>query len=166
MKTIAALALVCCAPLLAQDNAMVNLLIGHLKTSKQFTIAVAGQMPPDQYAFKLTAPQMSFAEQMIHISNANGFFFGKMFGAKGPTFDPKKADKTTVIADLNSSFDFAIATLGGINDAKLREVVDTGDGKMTALEGVMLTLDHTTNHRASSEMYLRAKGITPTEYKF
>jgi uncharacterized damage-inducible protein DinB len=27
-------------------------------------------------------------------------------------------------------------------------------------------LDHTTHHRASAEMYLRAKGITPTEYQF
>ncbi len=151
---------------MAQDNMMVNLLLGHLKTSKQFTIAVAEQMPADQYSYKLTPAQMSFAEQMIHISNANGFFFGKMFGAKGPSFDAKKADKATVIADLNSSFDFAIATLGGLKDEKLHEVVDTGDGKMTALEGVMLTLDHTTNHRASSEMYLRSKGITPTEYKF
>jgi uncharacterized damage-inducible protein DinB len=27
-------------------------------------------------------------------------------------------------------------------------------------------MDHTTHHRASAEMYLRAKGIKPTEYQF
>jgi uncharacterized damage-inducible protein DinB len=27
-------------------------------------------------------------------------------------------------------------------------------------------LDHSTNHRASAEMYLRAKGITPPKYEF
>jgi hypothetical protein len=30
----------------------------------------------------------------------------------------------------------------------------------------MATLDHTTHHRASAEMYIRAKGITPVEYEF
>jgi len=37
---------------------------------------------------------------------------------------------------------------------------------MTGLELLMFLLDHTTHHRASAEMYLRAKGITPTEYQF
>ena len=37
---------------------------------------------------------------------------------------------------------------------------------MTGLEVLMLVLDHTTHHRASAEMYLRAKGITPAEYQF
>ena len=32
---------------------------------------------------------------------------------------------------------------------------------MTGLELLMMMFDHTTHHRASSEMYLRAKGITP-----
>ena len=39
-------------------------------------------------------------------------------------------------------------------------------GTMTGVEVVMFMLDHTTHHRASAEMYLRAKGITPTEYEF
>ena len=38
--------------------------------------------------------------------------------------------------------------------------------QMSGLELVMLAFDHTTHHRAQTEMYLRAKGITPTEYTF
>jgi hypothetical protein len=34
------------------------------------------------------------------------------------------------------------------------------------LELLLAMLDHCTHHRASAEMYLRAKGITPTEYEF
>jgi len=30
----------------------------------------------------------------------------------------------------------------------------------------MFLMDHTTHHRASAEMYLRAKGIAPAEYQF
>ena len=37
---------------------------------------------------------------------------------------------------------------------------------MTGLELLMFTLDHCTHHRASAEMYLRAKGITPANYQF
>jgi uncharacterized damage-inducible protein DinB len=37
---------------------------------------------------------------------------------------------------------------------------------MTGLELLMFVLDHSTHHRASAEMYLRAKGIAPAEYEF
>ena len=39
----------------------------HLKTSKDFTLKVANQMPESSYDFKLTPPQMSFSEQMVHL---------------------------------------------------------------------------------------------------
>jgi hypothetical protein len=42
----------------------------HLKTSRDFTLKVAEQMPESTYDFKLTPPQMSFAQQMIHLSQA------------------------------------------------------------------------------------------------
>ncbi len=152
--------------LFAAEDSTVQLLRKHVQTSRDFTIEVAKQMPADQYGFKLTPEQMSFGEQMVHIANANGFFFGKMTGMKGPAADPKKATKESTITALQVSFDFALAELAKTKDSKLMEMVDTGDGKMTMLEGVMLLIDHTTNHRASAEMYLRVKGIKPAEYRF
>ena len=167
MKNFVLLTLACAlVPLFGADNATVQILKKHIETSRDFTIAVAKQMPNDQYGFKLTPEQMSFGEQMIHIANANGFFFGKMTGKKGPAADPKKASQEAAVAALQSSYEFALQQLANLTDAKLQEVVDTGDGKMTMLEGVMLVLDHSTNHRASAEMYLRVKGIKPTEYRF
>ncbi|MDQ6678055.1 MAG: DinB family protein [Acidobacteriota bacterium] len=152
--------------LAAADNTTVQILKKHVITSRNFTIEVAKQMPADQYGFKLTPEQMSFGEQMVHIANANGFFFGKMTGQKGPASDPKKVTKESAIAALEASYSFAANALDNVNDSKLLEIVDTGDGKMTMLEGVMLLLDHSTNHRASAEMYLRVKGIKPAEYRF
>lgn len=152
--------------LFGADDTSVQLLRKHVQTSRDFTIEVAKQMPADQYGFKLTPEQMSFAEQMVHIANANGFFFGKMTGQKGPAADPKSATKESTIAALQISYDFALAEMGKMKDARLSEMVDTGDGKMTMMEGIMLLLDHSTNHRASAEMYLRVKGIKPTEYRF
>lgn len=153
------------APTFAAD-ATLQILRKHVQTSRDFTIEVAKQMPADQYSFKLTPEQMSFGEQMIHIANANGFFFGKMTGQKGPASDPKKVTKESAVAALQASYDFALGELAKIDDSKLMETVDTGDGKMTMLEGVMLLIDHSTNHRASAEMYLRVKGIKPADYRF
>jgi len=150
----------------AADNTTIQILKKHVLTSRDFTIEVAKQMPADQYGFKLTPEQMSFGEQMVHIANANGYFFGKMTGQKGPASDPKKVTKESAIAALEASYSFAANSLDKLNDSKLQEIVDTGDGKMTMLEGVMLLLDHSTNHRASSEMYLRVKGVKPAEYRF
>ena len=166
ITTIFTLCLFAALPLAAQDKTVVDILKKHVTTSRDFTLAVAKQMPEDQYGFKLTPDQMSFGEQMAHIANANGFFFGKMTGAKGPTVNAKTITKDSAVEGLTKAFDFAIEQLNTFTDAKLKDTVDTGDGKMTGLEGVMLLLDHTTNHRASAEMYLRAKGIKPTEYRF
>ena len=154
------------ANLSAADDATVQLLRKHLETSRDFTIEVAQQMPADQYSFKLTPEQMSFGEQMVHIADAAGFFFGKMTGQKGPAADPKKATKENAVAALRASYEFALGELNKLNDAKLTEVVDAGAGKMTMMEGVMLLIDHSTNHRASAEMYLRVKGIKPAAYRF
>jgi len=49
--------------------------VRHLKISREFTLKVADQMPEASYDFKLTPPQMSFAEQMVHLSQTLNDFF-------------------------------------------------------------------------------------------
>ena len=39
-------------------------------------------------------------------------------------------------------------------------------GSATGIDLLFNMLDHCTNHRASAEMYLRVKGITPPKYEF
>lgn len=147
---------------------MVKILATHWTTARTYTLAVAEQMPADQYTFKPTPAQMSFGEQMLHIASANTYFFGKMTGAKGPAGPGKTAaaDKAAVLKALAESFDFAAAQIAALKDSQLLEVVDSGEGKMTRDEGVLLALDHTAHHRAQTLVYLRLKGIVPTEYKF
>ena len=48
--------------------------VKHLTTSRDFTLKVADAMPAADYGFKLTAPQMSFAGQMIHLSQGLTYF--------------------------------------------------------------------------------------------
>src|SRR5215212_2257840 len=46
-----------------------SIVVKHLTTSRDFTLKVADQMPDADYGFKLTPPQMSFAEQMAHLAS-------------------------------------------------------------------------------------------------
>lgn len=152
-------------PVVAQTDIKATL-VKHLKTSREFTLKVADQMPEASYDFKLTPPQMSFAEQMVHLSQALGAFVASIEG-KQPNFaKPASMSKKDVIALMQKSFDSVIDGVSKMTPEQLSKTYNTGDGTMTGVEVVMFMLDHTTHHRASAEMYLRAKGITPTEYEF
>jgi len=137
----------------------------HLKTSRDFTLKVANQMPEATYDFKLTPPQMSFAEQMAHLAGSLDFFLSS-FGEKPKNAKPASMKKADVIAFMTKSFDDAIDRVSKLSPDTFSKTYKGEEGQMTGLEICMMMLDHTTHHRASAEMYLRAKGITPAEYTF
>ncbi len=138
----------------------------HLKTSRDFTLKVADQMPESTYDFKLTPPQMSFAEQMVHLSQALGEFLSPVSGEKPNPGRPPSMGKKDVIAFVGKSFDGAIEKVSKLTPAQISKTYVGEGGAMSGLEMLLGMLDHTTHHRASAEMYLRAKGITPAEYQF
>lgn len=153
------------SPAVAQTDIKATL-VKHLKTSKDFTLKVANQMPEASYDFKLTPQQMSFGEQMVHLSQALGAFAATLQGQQPNFAKLPSMNKKEVMALMQKSFDTAIDNVSKLTPEQLSKTYNTGDGPMTGLETVMFMLDHTTHHRASAEMYLRAKGITPTEYEF
>jgi len=160
----AALLLVSALPSFAQD--VKGTVLKHLKVSKDFTLKVAEAMPADSYSFKLTPPQMSFGEQITHLSQGLDFFLSSFSSQKPSDAKPASKSKADVIAFVKASFDKAIARVGKVETSQLSKTFKTEEGPHTGLELLMGMLDHTTHHRASAEMYLRAKGITPPEYAF
>jgi|SRR5579863_1033264 len=138
----------------------------HLKTSRDFTLKVADQMPEPAYAFKLTPPQMSFAEQMVHLSQAMDEYLSPFSGQGANPGKPASMSKKDVMAFVRKSFDSSIEKVSKLTPAQLSKTYNSGEGTMSGLELLMALLDHTTHHRASAEMYIRAKGITPVEYEF
>ena len=153
------------SPAFAQSDVQA-VVLKHLKTSREFTLKVADQMPEATYDFKLTPPQMSFAGQMVHLSQALDEYLSAFRGQKPTPRKPASMNKKDVVAFVGQSFDGAIAMVSKLTAADLAKTYTSEDGKMTGLELVMAMFDHTTHHRASAEMYLRAKGITPVEYEF
>jgi uncharacterized damage-inducible protein DinB len=160
-----ALVALCALPASAQVD-IKAIVLKHLKTSRDFTLKVADQMPAESYNFKLTPPQMSFAEQMTHLSQAMEVFWSPFAGGKPAFAKPASLNKPDVTAFMKKSFDAAIEQVSKLTPDQLAKTYQSEDGSMTGLELLMMMMDHTTHHRASAEMYLRAKGITPTEYEF
>ena len=165
------LILACLCLLLANQpaNAQIDLkaiVVKHLTTSRDFTLKVADQMPEADYAFKLTPPQMSFAEQMVHLASDQTGLLAPFTNTKPSQSKPASMGKKDVMTFVRQSFDQSIALISKLTQAQIEQSYKGFGGRQTGLEILMLVLDHTTHHRASAEMYLRAKGITPAEYEF
>ncbi len=152
-------------PVAAETDIKV-IVLKHLKTSRDFTLKVASQMPESKYDFKLTPPQMSFAEQMVHLSQSLSVFISPFSGEQPNPAKPASMNKKGVLAFIGKSFDSAIERVSKLTPEQLSKTYQSEEGPMTGLELLMGMLDHTTHHRASAEMYLRAQGITPAEYQF
>ncbi len=154
------------APLLAQPNDDVKAtILKHLKTSRDFTLKVAEAMPASDYDFKLTPPQMSFAAQMVHLASGFTYFLSPFNGEKPTPAKPPSMSKADVIAFVKAQYDKAIDEVSKLTPDQLSKTYKSEEGSMTGLDLLLGMLDHTTHHRASAEMYLRAKGITPPEYQ-
>ena len=152
-------------PTFAQSDVQAAIL-KHLRTSRDFTLKVADQMPESAYDFKLTPPQMSFAGQMVHLAQAFDEYLSPFFGEKPNPAKPASMSKKDVIAFVRKAFDSSIEKVSKLKPAEVSRTYNSDEGTMSGLELLMAMLDHTTHHRASAEMYLRAKGITPVEYQF
>ena len=138
------------------------MVVKHLTVSRDFTLKVAEQMPEADFGFKLTPPQMSFAEQMVHLADDQAGILEPLLGKPAAASKPASMNKKDVIAHVRQAFDRTIAGVSALTPAQ----INNSSGTMTGLERLIFVLDHTTHHRASAEMYLRAKGITPAEYEF
>jgi uncharacterized damage-inducible protein DinB len=138
----------------------------HWSNAKELAVAVANAMPEDGYSFKPTPAQMTFGEQMIHITGANYGYCAFIAGAKSPYNEPKDAKKDQIVKELGESFDYCTKTFDGMTEAKLDQNLRTGEHAVDAREVMLGVMIHMAHHRGQSEVYLRLKGVVPPEYKW
>lgn len=138
----------------------------HWANAKDLTIAVANAMPAEDYSFKPVSAEMSFGEQMMHITEANYGYCSFLVGTKSQYQKPKDAAKDQIVKDLGDSFDFCTKTFDRITDAQLDKILGTGDRAVDGREVMLGAMIHVVHHRGQTEVYLRLKGITPPEYKW
>jgi uncharacterized damage-inducible protein DinB len=150
----------------------VSQLVTEWQRAKDYTKEYLDAMPEDGVSYKPTPDIRSFAEQMLHLANANYMFASMATGKANPMAgkslekmeDMKtKAALTKAVMD---SYDFAIDAVKGLTDAQLAENVKFGNrGEMSRELVLAKAFEHQTHHRGQTTIYIRMKGVKPPNEK-
>lgn len=139
--------------------------------AKEFTKEYLDAMPEEGVEFKPTPEIRSFAQQMLHLTNANYNFAAAASGKTNP-FQGKKLEempelksKAALTKAVMDSYDFVIDAVKGMSDAQLAETVKMGQREMTRELVLMKGFEHQTHHRGQATIYIRMKGIKPPNEK-
>lgn len=139
--------------------------------AKAYTKEYLDAMPESGYALKPTAEMRSFAEQMLHIADANFVFGSAATGVKSPiglgeaekVTDKSKANVTKLVMD---SYDFIINNAKNLSAAQAGENVKLfGQFDMTKGSAIDKCFEHQTHHRGQTTVYLRMAGVKPPQEK-
>lgn len=149
------------------DSLFLDAAIQKLENAKEYTLKMADLMPEDKYAFRATPVEMSFGEQLLHISSNMGWLCSSYLSSgENPVTkaDAKLTQKKDIIAVLNRTYDFAINVLQHFDAAHLSDTVSFFAGPMNKLQIINLLSDHQAHHQGQIIVYLRLNGIKPPEY--
>jgi uncharacterized damage-inducible protein DinB len=141
--------------------------ITKLKNAKAYTLKVAALMPEDKYAFKPTASEMGFGEQLLHLAKNIGWLSSSYLSkAENPVTetDSKLQKKDEIIKVLEKSYNFAIQVLQNFNAADFGDTVKFFAGPMNKLQIINLLNDYQTHHQGQVLVYLRLNNVKPPDY--
>lgn len=139
--------------------------------AKAYTKEYLDAMPESGYALKPTPEMRSFADQLLHLADANYGFASSATGQKSPVgfgesekaTDKSKANVTKMVLD---SYDFVINSLKKATAAQLTENIKLFDRfEMTRGTAIEKAFEHQTHHRGQTTVYIRLAGATPPPEK-
>lgn len=146
-------------------------LVKEWERSKAYTKEYMDAMPENGYALKPTPEMRSFAEQLLHLADANYGLASSALNIKSPfaqgqfekTADKSKANVSSVVL---ASYDFVIAQIKKTTEAQLDENVKMiGSFDMPKRTGLAKALEHQAHHRGQTTVYLRLAGVKPPQEK-
>ncbi|TCC98578.1 DinB family protein [Pedobacter hiemivivus] len=168
------LALVLCLIIggqLAKAQEKVADIVKEWERAKAYTKEYLETMPESGYALKPTPEMRSFAEQLLHLADANYGFASAAIGTKSPygqgelekTGDKSKSNVSTLVL---ASYDFVIDNIKKMTEAQLTEPIKLF-GRFDMTKGMALEKDfeHQTHHRGQTTVYLRLAGVKPPQEK-
>lgn len=147
-------------------------MLADFERAKAFSIEYLEAMPADAYDFKPTEDVRSFAEQFMHIADANFGLTSMIAGVASPMGDKKlekdeaSQSKEAAIKAVSDSYDYVIKTLGSLSEEDLNDPIklfNTFD--LTKGQAFAKVFEHATHHRGQTTIYLRLKGVTPPSEK-
>ena len=139
-------------------------------------MGVVKAMPAEKYGFApsaaIFAPAQTvkfdtvrtFAQQAIHLTEANYFFYSTVSGVK-PDIDKKALDgmtkKEDIVAALAASFVFAHKAIATITPENAFAAIKGADGMQTRATTAAFGVAHGYDHYGQLVEYLRMNGIVP-----
>jgi uncharacterized damage-inducible protein DinB len=165
------LCLLLCTVHFAQAQTPLNDMVKEWERAKAYTKEYLDTMPEPGYALKPTPEMRSFAEQMLHLTDANYGFVSAVTGEKSPvglgesekTMDKSKANVTKLVM---AGYDFVINSIQKMTPAQLNESVKLF-GRFDLTKGAALAkcFEHQTHHRGQTTVYIRLAGAKPPAEK-
>ncbi len=158
-------------PFIAQAQSNSDNLVKEWQRAKAYTQEYLEAMPADQYDFKATPEVRSFAQQMLHLTEANYGFAAAATGTPSPiqggeiegTGDTSKEHVTKLVLE---GYDFVIEKLKGLSGDALEAPVKLFDRfEMSTAQAIQKAFEHQTHHRGQTTIYLRLAGVTPPQEK-
>lgn len=137
--------------------------------SKAYTTAYMNAMPESKYSLKPAPEMRSFAEQLLHLADANYGLASAAMGTKSPytvgalekSSDRSKANVSKLVA---ASYDFIIDSLKKMTEGQLEETVKMlGRFEMSKWIAIAKVFEHQAHHRGQTTVYLRLAGVEPPQ---
>jgi uncharacterized damage-inducible protein DinB len=148
-----------------------EMLVKEWERAKAYTKEYLDAMPEAGYALKPTPEMRSFAEQMLHLTDATYGFGSAAFGSKPPTGTgeaEKTADKSkeSVTKLVMAGYDYIISGIGRMSSVQLNENTQVfGKFDMTKVTALQKAFEHQTHHRGQTTVYIRLAGAKPPQEK-
>lgn len=156
---------------LAKAQVTVTDLVKDWERSRAYTKEYLDAMPESGYALKPTPEMRSFAEQVLHLGDANYAFASAATGAKSPV-GQGELEKTTDKSKTNvsnlvlASYDFVIDHVKQLSEAQLNETTKLfGKFDMSKRMALAKAFEHQAHHRGQTTVYLRLAGVKPPQEK-
>ena len=151
------------------SDSLRNQLLKDWKRSKLYTLDYLKTMPSDKYSFKPQDSIRTFAQQMIHLSQATISLMEAATSKKIPSLinrqdlenTPSALTKDSISYFVTLSYDYAIQALENFDFAKSYEYVRRGKFNETRLAWIFKAFEHQAHHRGQTTIYIRALGLKP-----
>ena len=137
--------------------------------AKAYSVDYLNTMPANKYSFKAHDSIRSFAQQMLHLAQAN---VGLLMGAVGEPLSfaranlegsPTAQTKDSVMYYVTASYDYAINGLKKLNPATFGEKSKFFNFEETKYTWFLKAFEHQTHHRGQTTVYIRLQGIKPPQ---
>lgn len=163
--TIMLLAISCVAVAQTSDSLQVQL-SRKWAHSKTYALELVALFPEADYGFKPSSEEMSFEEQVLHITdNMNWLSSSYLFtDVAAKRVAKERLSKEKLLQLLADAYDRGLTAHKKVTTTQLNDKVKFFSGPMTRQQILILMHDHQTHHLGQLIVYLRLKGIKPPDY--